>query len=152
MHISTRCSVAVHCILFIAEYGGGARVTSELLARSSGCNPVTVRNILSALKKAGILSIRPGTGGAALCCPLEEITLYRVCRAIEPDFAKKLIGVHAQPSQQCPVGRNIHAVLDDAYGQVRQDLCASLQRVTMADVAADYHRRRLQERPAAPQA
>ena len=49
------------------------------------------------------------------------------------------------------MGRNIHAVLDDAYGQVRQDLCASLQRVTMADVAADYHRR-LQERPAAPQA
>ena len=112
MHISTKCSVAVHCLIFIYEYGNVKKVTSELLSLSTGSNPVTIWNILSSLKKAGVISIKSGTGGAALAAPLPEITLYRICKAIEPDFMKKLIGVHAMPSPFCPVGKNIHKVLD----------------------------------------
>lgn len=51
MHISNKCSIAVHCLIFIFEYGTEKKVTSELLSLSTGCNPVTIRNILSALKK-----------------------------------------------------------------------------------------------------
>ena len=76
-------------------------MTSELLALSTGCNPVTIRSILSALKKDGILSVKSGTGGAALSCPLEDITLYRVCMAVEPDALKKFIGIHAIPPVPC---------------------------------------------------
>ena len=50
MHISNKCSIAVHCLIFIFEYGTEKKVTSELLSLSTGCNPVTIRNILSALK------------------------------------------------------------------------------------------------------
>ena len=57
MHISTKCSVAIHCLVFIYEYGECKKVTSELLSLSTGSNPVTIRNILSALKKDGILSM-----------------------------------------------------------------------------------------------
>ena len=140
MHISTKCSSAIHCLIFIHEYGGTAKVTSELLSRSSGCNPVTIRTILSALKKDGVISIKGGTGGATLNVPPGEITLYRVCEAIEPDFAAKLIGLHPMPSQLCPVGRNIHRVLDASYQKIRKDLCDSLRSITLEDVLADYHR------------
>ncbi len=58
MHISTKCSIAIHCLVFIYEYGEKAKVTSELLSRSSGINPVTIRNILSSLKKSGIILVR----------------------------------------------------------------------------------------------
>lgn len=51
MHISNKCSIAVHCLVFLSEYGEREKVTSELLSCSTGCNPVTIRNILSALKK-----------------------------------------------------------------------------------------------------
>ena len=139
MHISTKCSVAVHCLIFISEYGETKKVTSELLALSTGSNPVTIRNILSALKKDGVISVRRGTGGAALDCPPEEVSLYRICRAIEPDFAGGLIGVHALPSPLCPVGRNIHRVLDRSYAQIREDLCGSLQKITLADILRDHH-------------
>lgn len=138
MHISSRCSVAIHCLVFIRCYGQSQKVTSELLARSAGVNPVTVRNILSALKKEGILAVRPGTGGATLCCPPEEVTLYRICRAIEPDFLDRLIGVHPAPSQHCPVGRGIHRVLDSCYGRVRGELRQSLQRISLAEILQDY--------------
>lgn len=142
MHISAKCSAAIHCLIFIYEYGGTAKVTSELLSRSSGCNPVTIRTILSALKKDGVISIKSGTGGATLNVPPGEITLHRVCRTIEPNFDTKLIGLHPMPSQLCPVGRNIHGVLDASYQKIRDDLCASLRSITLEDVLADYYRLR----------
>lgn len=51
MHLSTKYSIAVHCLIFIYEYGKDKKVTSELLALSTGSNPVTIRNIISSLKK-----------------------------------------------------------------------------------------------------
>ena len=91
MHISTKCSIAIHCLIFIFEYGDTQKVTSGLLALSTRTNPVTIRKIISSLKKDGILSVKFGTGGTTLNCLPNEITLYRICKAIEPDFASKLI-------------------------------------------------------------
>lgn len=139
MQISTKCSVAIHCLIFIHEYGEQQKVTSELLSLSTGINPVTIRTILSVLKKDGILSVRTGTGGATLNGSPNEISLYRICKAIEPDFASKLIGIHPLPSPLCPVGRSIHPVLDSSYQKVRDNLECSLRRITLEDVLADYH-------------
>ncbi|MDE6568217.1 MAG: Rrf2 family transcriptional regulator [Lachnospiraceae bacterium] len=139
MHISTKCSVAIHCLVFIHEYGEQKKVTSELLSLSTGSNPVTIRNIISALKKEGILCVKFGTGGATISCPLNEINLYRIYKAIEPDFLSKLIGVHTLPSPLCPVGKNIHVVLDSSYKKVKEDLYRSLQKITMEDIIDDYH-------------
>ena len=139
MHLSTKYSIAVHCLIFIYEYGKDKKVTSELLALSTGSNPVTIRNIISSLKKEGIISVKFGTGGAAINCPLKEISLYRIYSAVEPDFLSKLIGVHPAPSPFCPVGRNIHKVLDASYEKIRGDLCRSLQSVTLDDFVNKYH-------------
>lgn len=139
MHISMKCSIAIHCLIFINEYGEKKRVTSELLSLSTGCNPVSIRNIMSALKKDGILSVKFGTGGATLNCPLEEISLYRIFMAVEPDALHKLIGIHAAPSPFCPVGKNIHAVLEAPYNLIRNNLKNSLQSVTMKEIVNEYH-------------
>ncbi|MFR0986463.1 MAG: Rrf2 family transcriptional regulator [Frisingicoccus sp.] len=139
MHISTKCSIAIHCLIFIYEYGESKKVTSQLLSMSTGSNAVTIRNILSSLRKEGIVSIKFGTGGTTLNCPLNEITLYRIYKAIEPDFISKLIGIHTLPSPLCPVGRNIHAVLNHSYEKIQNDLCKSLQNITMEDIIRDYN-------------
>lgn len=141
MHISTKCSVAIHCLIFIAEYGQNVRVTSDLLSRSTGVNAVTIRTILSALKKDGVLLVKSGHGGATLHCPPQEITVFRVCQALEPDFLDKMIGIHQNPSQECPVGRNIHTVLDCTYEKIRQDLRRSLEEISLQDILKDYHSR-----------
>ena len=139
MHISTKCSIAIHCLIFINEYGESRRVTSELLALSTGCNPVTIRNIISALKKDDILSVKFGTGGTTLSCPIDEISLYRICMAVEPDAMKKFIGIHATPSPFCPVGQNIHTVLEAPYSKIRDDLKNSLQSITLKELVEEYH-------------
>ncbi|MDO5135597.1 MAG: Rrf2 family transcriptional regulator [Eubacteriales bacterium] len=140
MHISMKCSIAIHCLIFVYEYGEEQKVTSHLLSLSTGVNPVTIRNILSALKKAGLVSVKFGTGGTTLNCPLDEISLYRIYTAIEPGFAEKLIGIHASPAEGCPVGRNIHCVLDRSYQKIQNDLCDSLKKITLKDVVSDYHK------------
>lgn len=138
MQISTKSSIAIHCLIVISEYGEQEKITSEMLARSTGVNPVTIRNIVSALKKEGILSVKSGTGGATLTCPLEEITLYRVCKTLEPNFLNKLIGIHGNPSPLCPIGKNIYQVLDASYDKVRENLRSSLQGISMREILDRY--------------
>lgn len=140
MHISKKCSVAIHCLIFIHEYGDKVKVTSDLVSKSTGISAVTIRNIFSSLKKEGILSIKNGTGGALIQCPLEDISLYRICQALEPDFLSHLIGIHDSPSSLCPVGKNIHAVLDMSYDIIRNDLKKSLETITMKKVISDYEK------------
>ena len=139
MRISTKCSVAVHCLLFLHEYGEKQKVTSGLLALSAGCNPVVIRGVMSALKKAGIIRVAAGSGGASLLLPPGEITLYRIYMAVEEGGLQNLIGIHSMPSPLCPIGRNIRAVLQKPYETVQADMRASLQAVTLADFINEFH-------------
>ena len=139
MHISNKCSIAVHCLVFLSEYGEKEKVTSELLSCSTGCNPVTIRNILSALKKDEIITVKPGTGGAALALPPEKIDLYRICSVVDPEAIDKMIGIHNSPSPFCPVGRNIGNVLGKTYNTLKNNLIASMKTITLEQILADYH-------------
>lgn len=139
MHLSNKCSVAVHCLIFINEFGKENKVTSELLSRSTGCNPVTIRNILSAMKKDGILDVKFGTGGATLAVPIQDISLYRICSAVDPEAIEKMISIHSSPSPFCPVGRNIEEVLDQTYKSLKENLVSSMKAITMEQIIRDYH-------------
>ena len=139
MHISNKCSIAVHCLIFINEYGKENKVTSELLALSTGCNPVTIRNIISAMKKDGIIDVKFGTGGATLAVPIQDISLYRICVAVDPKAIDKMISVHPAPSPFCPVGRNIRDVLDRTYDTLKENLISSMKSITMERIVNDYH-------------
>ena len=139
MHISNKCSIAVHCLIFIYEYGEDKKVTSELLSLSTGCNPVTIRNIVSAMKKDGIIDVKFGTGGAKLAVPIQDISLYRICAAVDPKAIDNMIGVHSTPSPFCPVGRNIGSVLDRTYDTIKEDFISSMKSITMERIVNDYH-------------
>jgi DNA-binding IscR family transcriptional regulator len=139
MHISNKCSIAVHCLIFINEYSSEKKVTSELLSLSTGCNPVTIRNIVSSLKKAGIVAVKFGTGGATIVMPLQEISLYQICMAVEPDAIDKMVGIHSAPSPFCPVGKNIKHVLSDTYSTLQRDIINSMKNITMQSIVNDYH-------------
>ena len=139
MHISNKCSIAVNCLIVINEYGEDKKVTSELLSLSTGCNPVTIRNIVSAMKKDGIIEVKFGTGGATLAVPLQDISLYRICSAVDPKAIEKMIGIHSTPSPFCPVGRNIGSVLDRTYDILKEDIISSMRSVTMEKIVNDYH-------------
>lgn len=141
MQISMKCSVAVHCLIFIHEAKGIARVTSNLLAESTGCNPVVIRNILSALKKAGLITIPRGTGGAELCAEPSQITLYQIYAALEPKGITSLIGIHPCQGRKCPVAQNIHKVLERPYHKIEDAVRQAMEQTTLESMIEDFHGR-----------
>lgn len=141
MQISMKCSVAVHCLLYIWEARGKARVTSTLLAQSTGCNPVVIRNILSALKKAGLITVPRGQGGAELCRKPEQITLHEIYTALEPKGLSSLIGIHSCDGRACPVAKNIRRVLRRPYHKIEQAITSTMDGITLASMIQDLEQR-----------
>lgn len=141
MQISTKCSIAVHCLIFICEAGEDVKVTSNLLAQSTGSNPVVIRNILSALKKAGIITVARGTGGAQLCKEPSEITLYQIYCALEPDGLSTLIGIHPCDGRPCPVAQNIRKVLQKPYHAIEASIQQTMEGITLQSMLDDFEQR-----------
>ena len=141
MQISMKCSLAVHCLIFIYEAKGRARVTSTLLAQSTGCNPVIIRNILSALKKAGMISVARGPGGAELLKEPSEITLYMIYDAMEPEGLSSLIGIHSCEDRKCPVAKNIRFVLQDPYQKIEDSIRQTMEGITLESMIEEFHKR-----------
>ena len=140
MQISMKCSIAVHCMIFIHEAQGIAKVTSGLLAESTGSNPVIIRNILSALKKAGLITVPRGTGGAQLCREPSEISLYQIYEALEPRGVMGLIGVHACQDRPCPVAQNIGKVLKKPYGEIENAVKETMEKITLQSMIEDFRK------------
>lgn len=141
MQLSTKCSIAVHCLIFIHEAQGRAKVTSKLLALSTGCNPVVIRNLFGALKRAGLIEVARGAGGAALLKPPEEINLYMIYSAIEPSGLSSMIGVHSCDGRMCPIARNIRGVLQTPYRKIEDSVRRAMEETTLASMIEDYRAR-----------
>ena len=139
MQISMKCSVAVHCLIFIHEAKGIAKVTSNLLAESTGSNPVVIRNILSALKKAGLITVPRGTGGAELCADPSQITLYQIYSALEPNGVTSIIVIHPCDGRPCPVAQNIRKVLKTPYHKIEDAVKKAMEEVTLQSMIDDFH-------------
>ena len=138
MQISMKCSIAVHCLIFIHEAKGIAKATSNLLAESTGSNPVVIRNILSALKKAGLITVPRGTGGAELCLDPAQITLYQIYTALEPKGITSLIGIHSCEGRPCPVAQNIRKVLETPYHRIEDAVKEAMEEVTLQSMIEEF--------------
>lgn len=116
-------------------------MTSTLLAQSTGCNPVVIRNILSALKKAGMISVARGPGGAELLKEPSEITLYMIYDAMEPEGLSSLIGIHSCEDRKCPVAKNIRFVLQDPYQKIEDSIRQTMEGITLESMIEEFHKR-----------
>lgn len=136
MQISTRFTIAVHTLLCIQYFSPERKATSSFIASSVNVNPVVIRRTLGQLKEAGIVSVEAGVGGASLARPADEITLLDIYRAVEC-VEGDLFNFHADPNASCPVGRNVHAVLDGKLAAAQRALEDELARTTIADLSAE---------------
>lgn len=139
MRLNTKCSIALHCLVFISEYEDKVKVTSELLAKSTGCNSAAIRSILNALQKAGIISIVRGIGGAYLNRDPENLTIWEVYHALEPDGLEHFIGFHPNPSDKCPVGKQIQTVLQKPYEEIGAAVKDTMEKITLQQLLDYYH-------------
>lgn len=137
MQISSRFTLAVHILTCIKTFGESTKVTSDFLASSTNVNPVIVRKILGQLKKANIVDVARGSGGAVLTKPEGEITFLDIYKAVDCVGNGELFHFHENPNPLCPVGRNIHTVLDNRLLKVQQAMENELSAITLKDVLTD---------------
>ena len=130
MQISSRFTIATHMLIIIALKGKESKVTSDFLASSVGVNPVIIRKTLSQLKKAEIIK------------NLEDISLLDIYQAVEClGKTGQLFSFHDNPNPTCPVGANIHGVLDEKLQKIQLAMEQELSQTSLAQVVADAESR-----------
>lgn len=137
MQISSRFTLAVHIFACIDTFKDEYKVTSDFLAGSTNVNPVIVRKILGQLKSAGLVDVARGSGGASISRPLNEITFYDIYYAVECIEDGELFHFHENPNQECPIGRNIHNVLDKRLIQIQSVMENEMKKISIADIVED---------------
>ena len=132
MQISSRFTIAIHIFACICTFEKNHKITSEFLAESVNVNPVVIRRLLGQLKAAGLIRVQRGSGGASVAKPFLDV--YRAVECIEKG---ELFHFHENPNAQCPVGRNIHHILDDKLQRIQDAMEQEMKKITIADVIAD---------------
>ena len=138
MKYPTKLSDAVHILAFLALHPG-ASLTSERIAESIQTNPAYVRQLMSALRKGGLLISVKGHPRPALAREPENITLLDAYRAVEG--SKPILHQDTHTNPACGVGVNIQLVLADCYQEVQQSAEEKMQEITLAEILDRYHQK-----------
>ena len=140
MQISSRFTIAIHMLACMEVFKDEYKITSDFLASSINVNPVIIRKILLQLKDAGLIEVKRGPGGAAIAKPLNEITFFDVYRSVDCIEENILFHFHENPNPDCPVGKNIHQVLDNRLLRIQAAMERELKSITLADMNSDLEK------------
>src|ERR1700759_2727756 len=107
---NTQFALAVH-VLTLLGIDPGTHHSSDYLAGSAGASAVHVRRVLGRLRRAGLVTSRPGpSGGWLLEHARCDTTLADVWRAVNGD--DPVLGLHSA-NPDCADGQRIHLALVD---------------------------------------
>jgi Rrf2 family protein len=138
MRRDSRLSGVLHVLLHMAEHDGP--VTSDMLAKAMGTNPVVVRRIMAGLREDGYVRSEKGHGGGwVLARDLAGITLRDVYEALGRPALFAMGHRTEQPG--CLVEQAVNAALDTAFRDAEALLMSRLGDVTLACLSADFHTR-----------
>lgn len=132
MAANSQFSMAVHVLTMLA-CKEDENVKSDCLAQSVNTNPVVVRRLLGQLNHAKLVISQTGAaGGSKLSrCP-DSINLSEVYKAVS---CGEVFALHAKsPNQDCPVGKNIEAVLCGIQKEIDRTVGEKLSKYTLLDV------------------
>ncbi len=135
MHVSSQFTVGIHSLMVVAFFDED-RITSAMVARSIGCNPVIVRNVFSKLSRAGLLNPGRGNSRTELAKPASEITLRDIFLATEEVQDGSIF--HIYPANlKCPVGGEIHEILGSRFDSAMDAMLDDMSRTTLADLVSE---------------
>ena len=135
MKYPTKLSDAVHILAFIALHPD-ASLTSEKIAESIQTNPGYVRQLMSALRKGGLLNSVKGHPRPVLAKEPCQITLLDAYRAVEGD--KPLLHQDTHTNPACGVGVNIQLAMRDCYDIVQSRAEDAMRSITLQEILDRY--------------
>ena len=132
MAANSQFSMAVHVLAMLAK-SGEDKIKSEYVAGSVNTNAVVIRRLLGQLNQANLVISQTGAaGGTRLArCP-KEITLAEIYKAVS---CGEVFALHGKsPNQDCPIGKNIEAVLCNLQKEIDKSVGEKLSQYTLQSV------------------
>ena len=136
MKYSTKLSDAVHILVLIAV-NPLENLTSSKIAESVHTNPAFIRQLMSLLKKGGIIKSTAGHARPELAVPCDELTLYDVYKAVEGD--KPLLHLDTHTNPECGAGVNIQLSLAEYYDMIQLACEEKMKSVTLVHIIETYY-------------
>lgn len=129
---STKFTTACYILSFIA-YHGQRKLSSGFIAKWVNTNPSRVRQLISLLVQAGLLtSTRGGKGGVQMARDPDTITLLEVFDAVsEPDI--ELFSVE-DPFSEWKEHCFVHGVLTGLQDDMQRDIRARLAGICLSSM------------------
>jgi len=144
MKKDSKLSGVLHVLLHMAEYK--KPVTSEVLAKAMGTNPVVVRRVMSGLREQGYVRSEKGHGGGwEIACDLSKVTLHDIYNAIGKPSLLAMSNRAEMPG--CLVEQAVNASLNKAFSDAEELLLKRFGEVTLAMLSADFHQRAIERGP-----
>ncbi len=138
MKYSTKLSDTLHILVFLSLVTD-QRLTSARIAESVKTNPAYIRQLMSALKAAGIISNTQGQANASLLRSPDEITMLDVYHAVEGN--KPLLHLDVDTNPECGVGINIQLAIADFYRDVQQVAEQKMNEITLQNIIEQYYKK-----------
>lgn len=138
MKYSTKLSDALHILAFLS-LGTSQRLTSARIAESVKTNPAYIRQLMAALKGAGIITNTRGQANPELTRRPDEITVLDVYRAVEGN--KPLLHWDIDTNPDCGVGIYIQLSIADFYQEIQRSAENRMQSITLQAVLDRYHQK-----------
>lgn len=132
MASNSQFAIAVHILTMLA-IEKDEMIKSEYIAESVNTNAVVIRRLLCDLQNADLVVSQKGaTGGTRLAKKAVNIKLNDIYEAVSHG---EVFSLHRQkPNQDCPVGKNIEAVLCNLQKDIDKVIEAKLAQYNLADV------------------
>lgn len=138
MKYSTKLSDALHVLAFL-NLGAGQRLTSARIAESVKTNPSYIRQLLAALKRAGLVDSTQGQANPSLTRAPASITVQEVYRAVEGD--KPLLHWDVNTNPACGVGVYVQQSIADFYSEIQIAAEEKMQVITLQDILDQYRQK-----------
>jgi Rrf2 family protein len=138
--VNQQFTFAVHIMTALA-FSPGQVLDSQTLAASVNTNPVVVRRLLLALRRAGLVETFAGKhGGACLRGKPDRISLGDIYAAVEP---RPVIPVNERKaSRRCDVSCHMKSIMGSVAESTERVVRKHLRGITLAQLVRQVHPRR----------
>ncbi|MBD5429255.1 Rrf2 family transcriptional regulator [Lactobacillus sp.] len=134
MKYSYKLSDAIHLLSYLDIYKDGD-LSSKAIAKSIESNPSLIRQLMSNLRKAGIIETQKGKANPSLAKDPQDISIYDVYQAINMDH--DLLHIDPKTNPDCIVGSNIQDTLNRYYADIQDIAYLRMKQISLADIIGD---------------
>ncbi|KRM20992.1 transcriptional regulator family protein [Latilactobacillus graminis DSM 20719] len=113
-------------------------LSSQRIAKSINTNPSFIRQIMSQLKAADLLTSVKGHAEPKLAKAPDQISLCDIYKAVDDT---RLLNIDTQIDPSCGPGQNIQLSLATYYDQIQETAEQQMQSIKLADIIQQYQQR-----------